>query len=103
MSLLIQRKNESCVLSNFMKQLGWFDISLLSGAVPSFSVFPHLCVALLLSWILYSCDLSVIRSSKLKEYIELCLLLSELIFCWEHIGPQIIPLGGSRILEGLTN
>lgn len=65
-SLLTQRKNDSCVFSNFTKWLDWFDVSLLSGAVPSFSVFPHLCVALLLSWILYSFDLSVIRSSKLK-------------------------------------
>lgn len=65
-SLLTQSKNDSCVFSNFIKWLGWFDVSLLSRVVPSFSVFPHLCVALFLSWILYSFDLSVIRSSKLK-------------------------------------
>lgn len=65
-SLLTQRKNDSCVFSNFIKWLGWFGVSVLSGVVPSFSVFPHLCVTLFLSWILYSFDLSVIRSSKLK-------------------------------------
>lgn len=86
MSLLIQRKNDRGVFSNIMKWLGWFDVSLLSGAVPSFSLCPHMCVALLLSWILYSFDLSVIRSSKLKQYIQLYLLLSGLVFCWEHIG-----------------
>lgn len=62
MSLLIQReKNGSCVFSNFLMWLGWFEVSLLSvGAVPSSSRSPHLCVALLLAWMLYSFDLSVI-------------------------------------------
>lgn len=66
----------------------------------------HLCVALLLAWMLYSFDRKVICFSKLEQNTRSAFFFfAGLLFHWfmEGTGSQVASLGGSRILNGFTN